>query len=100
MKVNVAQLKEKELNCTRYETQSTRLTEEISNLHNQIQKQTSQWNEKENTMENRIQFAEQSLEVYKKEMEDTIKEKTQAESSLQEVKTNMDVLQKAYDVLN
>lgn len=98
LRKELARLKEKELNCSRYEEQSKRMSREIDNLHTQIQKQTSKSNEEMLTLQNRAQFAEQSLEAYKQEIEESLKEKMQAENEVKELRGKMEILQKVHDV--
>lgn len=98
LRKELTRLKEKELNCSRYEEQSKRMTKEIDNLHTQIQKQTSKSNEEMLTLQNRAQFAEQSLEAYKREIEESLKEKMQAENEVKELRDKMEILQKVNDV--
>lgn len=98
LRKELARLKEKELNCSRYEEQSKRMSREIDNLHTQIQKQASKSNEEMLTLQSRAQFAEQSLEAYKQEIEESLKEKMQAENEVKELRGKMEILQKVHDV--
>lgn len=98
VKTQLSQLKEKELNCTRYEEQSKRMSQEIDALHIQLQKLESKNNEEKLKLEKRAQFAEQSLEAYKQEMEGSLKEKLRLDCEMKEMKERMEFLQKTYDV--
>ena len=98
VKVQLSQLQTKELDCKRYEEQSKRLEKEINTLHEKYQKQESKHTEEKLKLENRANFAEQSLEAYKKEIEESLNQKLRLEVEVKDVTAKMEVLQKTHDV--
>ena len=91
-------LRGKEAEATRSGEVVRSQTKELEALHAKLQKNESRFNEEKLKVENRVSFAEQSLEAYKKEMEGYLREKSAVEAELKQNREELAQLKKANEV--
>ena len=95
----VASLRGKEAECSVQKGTIDQLEKEVENLHASIQKKEAKKNEEVMKVENRLSFAEQSLEAYKKEMETFLKDKLNLEAEKKAAGEKVEALQSHFEVV-
>ena len=95
----VASLRGKEAECSVQKGTIDELEKEVENLHTSIQKKEAKKNEEVMKVENRLSFAEQSLEAYKKEMETFLKDKLNLEAEKKAACEKAEALQSHFEVV-